>query len=137
MKRTMRFFMMVIAAIFLVGCTQTETTTAFPFEYSDYSFYSVKTYDDQLNYTDGTYYIYYYSESCPACISIKGDVLSLVSNLDEDTLLLFDVYNDADININPSFNLSNTPSLVKVTNNQFDELYVGVDEILPVLNGLQ
>jgi len=136
MKKLLTFIMLGFSTFFLLGCVNVQTTESkVDYQYSDYSFYQVQTFSDQLNYMDGEYYIYYYSEQCPACILIKDDVLSTISSLNEDTLLLFDVRRS--ISVEPSFNLEFTPSLVLVRNNAYVEKYVGDDEILPVLDSLQ
>lgn len=135
MKKTISIITMVLLAFIFVSCD--DETPTFEYQYSDYSYYKIKTFDQQLNYQEGTYYIYYYSEGCPSCQSIKEDVLSIIAYLDEDSLLLFDVYSSPQIALEPSFNVSQTPSLVRVTNHQFNGLYVGVEDILPILGGLK
>lgn len=134
MKKTIGFITLLFISFIFVSCEEEMTTI--DYQYSDYSYYQVKTFDDQLDYQDGTFYVYYYSEGCPSCQSIKEDVLSRIAYLNVDTLLIFDVYQNT-VGLEPSFNLTNTPSLVKVTNHRFDELYVGVDEILPILESLE
>lgn len=134
MKKTIGFITLLFMSMMFVSCEDEITTV--DYQYSDYSYYQVKTFDDQLDFQDGTFYVYYYSEGCPSCQSIKNDVLGIIAYLDVDTLLLFDVYQNT-VGLEPSFNLANTPSLVKVTNHTFDELYVGVDEILPILESLE
>jgi len=138
MKKFLLGIVFVLFAGIFVSCDGdgTEETTTRNYQYSDYSYYQVKAYDDQLEYSDGTFYVYYYSENCGACISIKSDVLGKVSHLESDVLLLFDVFNNG-LDIESSFNIEQTPTLIKVTNNRFDEKYVGVSEILPILNELE
>ena len=126
---------MVFMVGIFVGCDNESATTTKDYQYSDYSYYQVKSFEDQLEFQDGTYYVYYYSEGCTACQSIKEDILSRITGLKTDTLLLFDVYNNT-VGIEPSFNIVSTPTLIRVKDHEFDEAYVGVSKILAVLDDL-
>ncbi|MFW5794216.1 MAG: thioredoxin domain-containing protein [Bacillota bacterium] len=140
--RLKKFLSILIIGIlvFLVGCTTENTTISTTdnsdnYNYSDYSYYQINSFSEQLNRLDTDYYVYYYSESCPSCATIKDDVLSRVANLVEDNLFLFDVYRDIDVE--PSFNLDYVPTLVYVVDNQYSEKYVGPEEIIPILETLE
>lgn len=133
MKKTLGILSLFVIAFLLIGCTGEETT--YDYQYSEYSYYAVKTFDDQLDYRDGTFYVYYYSEGCRACQSMKSNILSIISDLDDDAILLFDVYNGS-ISVESSFNITHTPTLIKVVDHEFSALYEGIDEILPVLETL-
>lgn len=143
MKKTIFIFTMILMSFVFVACGEEESTTSdtsqstFDYKYSDYAFYQVKNFDQQLNYQDGTYYVYYYSEGCGGCQAIKEDVLSIIAYLEEDTLLLFDVYQSPQIPLEPSIGLKSTPSLVKISDNQSQEVYVGSSDILPILEQLK
>ena len=126
--------------LLLMGCTSNVTTTEATninndYQYSDYLFYQINSFSEQLNRLDTDYYIYYYSETCPSCATVKDDVLSRIANLDIDSLFLFDVYRD--IEVEPSFNLQYVPTLVYVVDNQYSEKYVGPGEIIPILETLE
>jgi hypothetical protein len=122
---------MVLFGFSLLACTDTstepssETLTGESYDYDDFLHLQVNRFEDQLYYLDGTYYIYYYSERCPGCNNIKQDVLSKIASLKTDTVLLFDVsYNYArGIDIEPSFNLEYTPSIVRVYDNEHVATY--------------
>jgi len=122
----------------MVGCSD---ETEVDYQYSDYEYYKITTYDNQLNHPQNEYYIYYYYESCGACLRIKNDVLSKVANLNEDHLYLFDV--QAGINIHPDEFLRDeddgkfyTPTMVYVEDGEFIEKWVGIDEVLSILDVL-
>ncbi|MCF7923874.1 MAG: hypothetical protein K9L64_02060 [Candidatus Izimaplasma sp.] len=126
--------------VFVVGCTNGSISTTNvntnnnDYVYSDYIYYQIENFDDQLNRLESDYYIYYYSEVCSACIAIKNDVLSTISNLEEDHLFLFDI--SRDIQVEPSINLRYTPTLAYISDNQYVEKYVGADDILEILDNL-
>ncbi|HKL48001.1 MAG TPA: hypothetical protein VJ878_04960 [Candidatus Izemoplasmatales bacterium] len=122
MKKYILVILIILTTIPLLACTDTSTKD---YDYNDFNYLQVSSYEDQLYYLDGTYYIYYYSEQCAGCHHIKQDVLNKISSLDKDTVLLFDVSLNyyRGINIEPSFNLEYTPSIVKVYDNKHVATY--------------
>ncbi|MGM0495064.1 MAG: thioredoxin domain-containing protein [Bacillota bacterium] len=156
-KKLFSFFGFIFLSFVFIGCnnsiSQTEkdnttevtvettnesinetTTQAKEYNYSDYSYYQIDSFSEQLNREEENYYIYYYYEGCSACASIKNDVLSIIAKLDEDYLFLFDV--SRDINVEPSFNLEYVPTLVYVVDNRYSEKYVGPEDIKIILESL-
>lgn len=131
MKKFLLTFFMICTSFSLLACTgmTTEETSSTQndeaYDYDDFIHLQVATFEDQLYYLDGTYYIYYYSERCPGCNAIKQDVLSKIASLKQDTVLLFDVSFNyyRGIDIEDSFNLEYTPSIVKVYDNEHVATY--------------
>ncbi|MDA3932346.1 MAG: thioredoxin family protein [Tenericutes bacterium] len=135
----LKYFSMILLFLVLVGCSDEPE---FLYEYSDYEYYDIKTFDEQLNHSQNEYYIYYYSENCGSCQYIKNDVMSRIANLEEDYLLLFDVRAGIDIHPNDFLRdeedgLFYTPTMVYVENGEFIEKWVGIDEVLSILETLE
>ncbi len=130
---------MMLLSLVLVACGDQNETE---YQYSDYDYYQITSFDQQLNHPQNEYYIYYYFETCEACLEIKNDVLSKVASLDEDHLFLFDV--QAGIDIHPDEFLRNeddgkfyTPTMVYVQDGEFVEKWVGIDQVLSILENLE
>ncbi len=147
MKKIMTLFTILFMFVVVLGCSDdnptndyTNNTVSETLDYGQFYELQINAFSEQLYYTDDVYYIYYYQENCGGCIRIKDDVLSKIDSLQVDTILLFDVYFNlafGGIDLEPSFNLSVTPSLVKVYQNQFVEVYEGPDEILSILETIE
>ncbi|QLY40024.1 hypothetical protein HF295_03780 [Hujiaoplasma nucleasis] len=143
MKKILTFIMIGLS-FFLMACSEQgteDTSLQETIEYLDYDqFYTYQlfTLEDQLYYNDDVFYIYYYQEGCSACEYIKQDVLGLILLLETDTLLLFDAYNNprAGIAIEDSFGVSSTPTLVKVSGNNFETKFTSISSILTELSKL-
>ncbi|QWB99593.1 hypothetical protein KHQ88_05360 [Mycoplasmatota bacterium] len=125
--------------LILAACSNEPTIN---YQYSDYNYYKISSFDEQLNHPQNEYYIYYYYEACGSCQYIKNDVLSRISNLDEDHLYLFDVR--AGIDIHPSEYIRDesdgkfyTPTMVHVKDGEFVGKWVGIDEVLSILVTLE
>jgi len=123
----------------VVGCNDENEVD---YQYIDYEYYQLTTFDQQLNHEQNEYYIYYYFENCGACLRVKNDVLGKIANLNEDHLFLFDV--QSGIEIHPDEFLRDeddgkfyTPTLVHVEDGEFIEKWVGMDEVLSILATLE
>lgn len=147
MKKMIFLAMMFFALIAFNACVDSNPTSVpttnnpnTTLDYGQFNADHIYTFNEQLYYTNERYYIYYYQPSCAGCIRIKNDILTTLQSLQVDTMVLFDVqYNLGllQIDIEPSFNVTVTPTMVEVYQNQHVATYVGADAILTVLDRLQ
>ena len=111
-------------------------------DWKDYSSYEhIETYDEVLNYSEGNYVVYFYSETCPACAEIKEDILKIMNevNKDEDVfylantsqIIVEDLEDDDDEftkeDLEAAINVDEilTPMMIVVVNGQFEEVIEG------------
>lgn len=135
----LKYFLIILLLLVMVGCNDEPEVD---YQYSDYEYYQMTSYDHQLNHPKNEYYIYYYFESCEACLYIKDDVLSKVANLNEDYIFLFDVQSGIDIHPDEFLRDEDdgkfyTPTMVYVKDGEFVGKWVGIDEVLSILETLE
>lgn len=89
------------------------------------------------------YVVYFYSNTCVACESVKAKILRLTNRINKDAEIVF-LANTTDITdtetkkdwfldqiLEPSLY---TPSIVVIANGQFEEIVVGADEVVALLD---
>jgi len=92
------------------------------------------------NQSEGTYLVYYYSESCSHCNDIKSQVLDFASDNNANIHMYFlDAYaisgNDRVVtDPNTSAQMTGTPTLITVVNGQITHLAIGTDEVIATFN---
>lgn len=137
MKRIIKLTMITLLILSLSACSDLFGDPPVRYEYEDYNFYQIESYSEQLYKSDESFYVYYYSVYCQGCERIRNDILGIITELKEDQLYLFDTGGTSEIKLEESFNLLNTPTLVWVKNNEYQEKYVGPTDILAVLKTLK
>ncbi|MDD3477747.1 MAG: thioredoxin family protein [Candidatus Izemoplasmatales bacterium] len=132
--RLVKWFLIIMLASMLFACDQTTTTTDAGYDYDDFT--SITVYDkyQQLNMADGTYYLYFFGTWCSHCESIKQTVLYTIDHLENDKVFLVSVTSTA--SILPGIDVTDTPSLVQVTDHEVVAIHVGTDPVLECLAGL-
>ncbi|MBN2540262.1 MAG: hypothetical protein JXB08_01925 [Bacilli bacterium] len=142
MKRLLLIFSLTFI---LIGCQVSTTvattdmttiseTTTFGLDYSDFSEYQLTDVTAQLSQEYDTYYLYFYQEICYSCNFIKQEVLAKLELLENDIIFLVELHNSADVN--DLIDVDQTPSMVRVVNNQVDEIAVGSVAVLAMIEPL-
>lgn len=131
MKRVLLFLVLTLT---LFGCELNTDATTAEKDYSDFPNLIIDDPEDQLSQNYDVYYLYFYGPYCPACNNIKEEVLSKIELLDNDMIFLVQAMQLSDVN--EHINVTKTPSLVRIINNQVDEIYESGETILTVLDTL-
>ncbi len=108
----------------LVACEQNQVEE---YEYGDLDVEHVSSYLEGET-MDGKYILYYYSETCPGCNSIKQEVIPFFMNFSMLDLYLLNTAEMFDVSIFPEF--VGTPSLFIIDGSKtLYETYIGVDRV--------
>lgn len=121
-------FVVLGFALLLVGCERN-------YDYTDFADLHISETGQQLSMPEDEYYIYYYGSSCTHCKTIKYEALNIIANLKTD--IVYFVVADSLQDIPEGVNVTQTPSLVKVSNGVAVELYTTADEVLNHLKTLE
>jgi len=115
-------------------------------EYTDFT--SLTKYETILTQVDAEdvqlqdYVVYFYSNTCVACESVKNKSLRLANRINKDSEMVFFANTDAmtdtetqkdlflDAILEPTLY---TPTIIVIANGQFEELVVGADEVVALL----
>ena len=129
--------------LLLTGCSSSSTSSSIhKHEYSEIIDKKI-SYLDVFNVEDSNYYLYYYQEDCYHCHGIKSKVISFALN-SESAFYFIEVEKDYGfisrtkedtISTNDpmkAFALM-TPQLSLVDNGYIKETYIGVEEILNII----
>ena len=88
------------------------------------------------------YVVYFYSNTCLACESVKNTSLRLANRINKDSEIVFfantdemtDTAAQKDLFLDSIFEPSlYTPTIVVIANGQFEEIVVGADEVVALL----
>ncbi len=141
----------IIIAVFLIVLVAFIYDLATPTrEYDDFT--HIKEYDKVLTQEDEDevqledYLVYFYYDTCSACSSVKDDVLKIANRLNKDSTMVFFANTEemTDEEDNKDAFLDDivedkllTPSIVVVADGEFEEIVVGADEVLELLEAVQ
>jgi len=123
-----KLLLVIFLVTLLVGCTVQEL------DYSDFANITLSSPSEQLTQEESTYYLYFYSPTCTACLSIKNEVLMKLALLNTDKVYLVETLSSADINSNLYF--TKIPTLVKIVDNQIDDYFIGTAAVTEELETL-
>ncbi|MBU1144409.1 MAG: hypothetical protein KJ971_00950 [Firmicutes bacterium] len=121
-------------------------------DYTDYTV--IDSYEQILTQLDENqdqipdYLVYFYSESCTNCTSIKSDVLKLAKQIEKNGQVIFfvDTENMTDeddfkvsflVDIQLGLSQVPTPLIVAVADGVFYGTYTGTDDVLALLNEVE
>jgi thiol:disulfide interchange protein len=122
-------------------------------DWRDYNSYDhLETYDQVLEQDQEDYVVYFYSETCEACQSMKEDILGVLNDVDKDmnNIYLVDVtkitnevvgedeeaYTRDDLLEDLDIESITTPSFVVVANGALEEVITGIVNIEDFLDDL-
>jgi len=137
------FSAIIILAIALIIVSNAENDEPGNEELYSYSqFPHLSNYDTLDDQSEDVYGVYFYSETCGACISIKEQVLEMAaSNNSGLKIYLLDAgdYPDGDIDriILNGEDLSHTPTMLVYRDGELVELYEGSAVILPFIDDVE
>lgn len=147
MKKLLSISLFVLAALSLVGCTQTTTTTT---NINFDLFEQIDRYQDVFTRREGTYLVYVYSDTCVNCQPIKQRMYDFATNYEGHTLYFFNAAKATDAQAHQQTYLAKigqtqvqTPSLVVVVANNIDMtalssyLFFGAAAVVNVLDDIQ
>lgn len=139
MIKLKKALLLILISFILISCdttiTTTETENTYPeMDYADFSDIAINSVDDQLTQAYDVYYLYFFGPTCSACLGIKNEALSKIELLENDHLFLCEVNGSSQIH--DSIDVTYIPSLVRIVDNNVDQIYTGGSNVLDVLNGL-
>ncbi len=133
----------IILTFVLTGCSL--DTTVSTYSYNDFYSHYIFDKSEQMDMSDGVYYIYLYGPECSHCEKIKQDVLYRLDHIMNYSVYLvavssLDDVNDTiidycKINVDPDSPIL-TPSLVKIDNHEVVQVFVGENDVISALNKL-
>lgn len=119
----MKKFLVIFMILFLLACEQ----EAEGYQYDDLDALQVASYLEGETF-DGKYVLYYYSETCPGCNSVKQEIIPFFMNFDVLDVYLLNVADMVDVSVFTEF--IGTPSVFIIDGSKtLYETYIGVDEV--------
>ncbi len=103
---------------------------------SDYDeFDHLSSFSEVETQAEGTYLVYYYSVSCGYCNQIKEEVLDFAESNDANMKVYF--INAAEVPSQGSYNITGTPSLLYIVDNEFEDKISGAYDVPEFLQNLE
>ena len=122
-----RLLLILLLLPILYGCSVA-------FDYSDFPEITLSDPNQQLTQPESVYYLYFFEQDCPACNSVKQEVLSKIESLRNDKVYLCEVVVYGSINSNISVNY--IPAIVRIVNNEVDAVYEKTSGVIPIIETL-
>ncbi|MEC9485699.1 MAG: thioredoxin family protein [Candidatus Izemoplasma sp.] len=103
-------------------------------EYDDFSNHYLTDYSETLVVDDQTHIEYFYSPYCSHCESLKQEILTFFTNLEDYPFYLVDISQTTGENTIEE--LTGVPTLIVVTNHQIEEIFSGTEAIRNFINSV-
>lgn len=100
------------------------------------SFEALSTFEEVTTQSESDYLVYFYSDYCSYCATIKNDVLAFADSNDADMkVYLANTYNLTGTNTIP--NLTGTPGIVRVTDGVIVTVKTGAIDVLQIFEDVE
>jgi len=140
-------FGIVVAVLLFVGFAWIYDQVTVTRSYDDFtvidSYENILSQEDEDEVLLPEYLVYFYSDSCVNCESIKADALKLAEKLEKEGIVIYFVdtanITDEDDTFKNAFlidideNSVKTPMVISVVNGEYVDKYLGTDSVISIL----
>lgn len=122
-----KYILILISILVLVLSACEPEPEPIELDYLDFSAHLITTYNDAEKNNDNKYVVYYYSESCGQCHTIKQDVLEFFEDFEILPFYILNIFRATDYFALEEF--ISTPTVFVMSDDQISETYIGADEV--------
>ena len=130
-----KYILVLISILVLVlsACEPEPEPEPIELDYLDFPNHLITSYNDAEKINENKYVVYYYSETCGHCHTIKQDVLEFFEDFETLPFYILNIFRTTDYSTLEEF--IGTPTVFVMSDDQVSETYIGVDEVYEFISG--
>ncbi len=125
----MKKLLVILVSFLLITLASCVPQPTEEYEYSDFEDHLISTYNEAENLQNNKYIVYYYSQNCGHCQTVKQDVLGFFDSFEMLPFYIFDI-SSAVFGTSGLDEFIGTPTIFIMSDNQVSEAYIGSVNII-------
>jgi len=124
----MKKLILVLTLVFVLTLSACSPEEEIVLDYSSFESHLISSYDDATFQHENKYIVYYYSQNCGHCATVKEDILNFFNTYEGLPFYIFEVSQADDVSSLEEF--VGTPTIFIMSDSIVSKAYIGSDKIL-------